>query len=423
MQKDVQELCKDCSVCIKSKGLKRPNTTDMGETASRAKERLSEFSIDFVSMPKAYNGAEYIMTALETTTRFLEAFPLRKITTEAVIKILRSELIPRYGWKFSIKTDNGSQFTSKAFQEACDAYKIKHHRVLPFSPESNEVERTHRELKQTLKSIIFQTHANPNNWPNLLPDALAAIRQSPILGTKYSPFFLMYGEHPVTVTEKMLSVEFPHDEDNYFPTCIRDATELVQAGSRIRHGQNQKRHDRSGKVEIRTGDNVLYKRPPPLQDVLDLGGKRKFLPKAVGPFQVVNVDDHTAVIEGSRGLEAVNKNKLIPVNSSDIALKFEQNARDEIEAEKTNDHDTRSIVVHQTKEPESIGPIEAACRRAGSCPQEEESITMNSPECTPEENGTSRTAEVVGEERRYNLRPNRNILTKHKSIRKLLNIK
>lgn len=70
--------------------------------------------------------------------------------TDAVIKVLRATLPPNV---IFIISDNGSQFTSNDFEDACESeFKVAHIRIYPHNPRENgRVERLIRTIKDLLE--------------------------------------------------------------------------------------------------------------------------------------------------------------------------------------------------------------------------------------------------------------------------------
>jgi len=60
----------------------------------------------------------------------------------------------------TIHSDNGKQFTSKAFEEMIDGFGIQHIKTLiyEYSPQSNAVERVSRNVLAAIRSFLDRDH-------------------------------------------------------------------------------------------------------------------------------------------------------------------------------------------------------------------------------------------------------------------------
>jgi hypothetical protein len=66
--------------------------------------------------PKAVGGFQYLYVATNKFTKWSKAIPVVKINKQSVVKFIKS-IVYRFGVSNWIITDNGSQFTSRVFQE------------------------------------------------------------------------------------------------------------------------------------------------------------------------------------------------------------------------------------------------------------------------------------------------------------------
>ena len=153
-------------------------------------------AIDFVGpLPLSHpHRFQYLFTIKDTFTRWMEAFPIRRMDTKTVLDILNREIFPRYGYCEQIHSDRGAQFTSQAMKELGEALKIKISQTPAYNAKSNPVERGHRDLKAALNAL---TQHKPTAWPDYIPAILYAFRCSVSASTGFSPFQLMYGRSPI----------------------------------------------------------------------------------------------------------------------------------------------------------------------------------------------------------------------------------
>jgi hypothetical protein len=66
--------------------------------------------------PRAVGGYHFLFVAIDKFTKWLEATRVVNITQGAAVAFLRS-IVYRFGVPSRIITDNGTQFTSRLFQE------------------------------------------------------------------------------------------------------------------------------------------------------------------------------------------------------------------------------------------------------------------------------------------------------------------
>ena len=74
--------------------------------------------------PPSETGHRYILTLVDYATRYPEAVPLKKITTEAVAEALL-DIYNRVGTPEEVLTDQGTQFMSEFMQEVSRLLSIK----------------------------------------------------------------------------------------------------------------------------------------------------------------------------------------------------------------------------------------------------------------------------------------------------------
>ncbi len=88
-------------------------------------EPFSRMIIDCIGpMPKTKSGNSYLLTIMCASTRFPEAIPLRKISSQGIIKALR-KFFTQCGMPKEIQSDQGSNFTSGIFQQVMHQLGIK----------------------------------------------------------------------------------------------------------------------------------------------------------------------------------------------------------------------------------------------------------------------------------------------------------
>jgi transposase InsO family protein len=117
-----------------------------------------------------------------------------KINKQSAVKFIKS-IIYRFGVSNRIITDNGSQFTSSAFQGYCEDLGIKICYASVAHPESNgQVERANVEVLKRLKTRTYDgMEKRGKKWIDELLCMLWVNWTSPSQATGETPFFMVYG--------------------------------------------------------------------------------------------------------------------------------------------------------------------------------------------------------------------------------------
>ena len=117
---------------------------------------------------------ESLLVVVDYYSRFYEVGILRSTTVDKVIDFL-GPVFTRYGYPFSVKSDNGPQFVSQVFKDFLVEHGIEHGTSPPLWPQANgEVERQNRTLLKALK--VAQVEGK--RWQDELQKFLLAYRST-----------------------------------------------------------------------------------------------------------------------------------------------------------------------------------------------------------------------------------------------------
>lgn len=173
MRSDVAAWCRSCIDCQSSK-VHRHHAAPVQpiEVPERA---FSHIHVDIVGpLPYSY-GYSYLLTVIDRTTRWPEAFPLQSITADVCALALISGWISRYGMPLEITSDRGRQFISALWTAISSTLGIAVHRTTAYHPQSNGlVERFHRSLKVSLRARLAT-----DQWVAHLPWVMLGLRSTP----------------------------------------------------------------------------------------------------------------------------------------------------------------------------------------------------------------------------------------------------
>jgi transposase InsO family protein len=130
--------------------------------------------------PKAVGGYQYLFVAIDKFTKWPEATPMVSITQGAVVAFLKS-IVCRFGVPSRIITDNGTQFTSRVFQEYCEGIGTRLCFASAAHLRSNgQVESANAEILKGLKTRTYDClKKHGTNWVSELPSVLWGNRTTP----------------------------------------------------------------------------------------------------------------------------------------------------------------------------------------------------------------------------------------------------
>jgi hypothetical protein len=190
---DAAEMVKSCKAC--------QFPTKQIHTPAQALQMIPPswpfaiWGVDILGpFPRAVGGYRFLFVATDKFTKWPEATPVVNITQGAVVALLMS-IFCRFGVPSCIITDNGTQFTSRLFQEYCEGIGTQLCFAFVARPRSNgQAERANAEILRGLKTRTYDClKKHGANWVSKLLSILWGNRTTPSRATGETPFFLVYG--------------------------------------------------------------------------------------------------------------------------------------------------------------------------------------------------------------------------------------
>ncbi|KAK8754224.1 hypothetical protein OTU49_014971, partial [Cherax quadricarinatus] len=123
------------------------------QSISAPGEPFSKQVVDVLGpFPRTKLGNDYLLTNICSTTRYLEAVPLHKITAHVVLRVLMKFFF-HVGFLQAAQTDQGSNFTSKSFRNVLKGLKVEPQcSTVYHSPSRGEIEKLHQALKTMMQA-------------------------------------------------------------------------------------------------------------------------------------------------------------------------------------------------------------------------------------------------------------------------------
>ena len=140
--------------------------------------------------------------ATDYFTKWVEAIPLKNVTSKEMIEFVKEHIIYRFGIPQTITTDQGTMFTSDEFEEFATGMGIKLLNSSPYYAQANgQAEASNKGIINLIKRRVDE---QPKKWHTTLNEALWAYRMACHEATKVSPYQLVYGHEVVLLWETRL---------------------------------------------------------------------------------------------------------------------------------------------------------------------------------------------------------------------------
>jgi transposase InsO family protein len=159
--------------------------------------------------PSSSKGYRYILAIMDYFTKWVEAIPMKSVTSKDVINFIKEHVIHKFGIPQTITTDGGSVFISKEFRKFTADVGIKLVRSSPNYAQANGQAKAYNQ--SLIKLIKRKIDEHPRRLHEVLSKALWAHRISCHGATKTLPYHLVYGQEavlPWEITAGSRCVEF-----------------------------------------------------------------------------------------------------------------------------------------------------------------------------------------------------------------------
>jgi ribonuclease HI len=211
---DAAEMVKSCKAC--QFHAKQIHTPAQALQMIPPSWPFAVWGVDILGpFPRVVGGYRFLFVAIDKFTKWPKATPVVNITQGAAVAFLKS-IICRFGFPSRIIMDNGTQFTSRIFQEYCEDIGTQLCFASVSHPRSNDqVERANAEILRGLKTRTYDClKKHGANWANELPSVLWGNRTTPSRATGETPFFLVYGAEACLPPEILMGSPWvqPFDE-------------------------------------------------------------------------------------------------------------------------------------------------------------------------------------------------------------------
>jgi hypothetical protein len=288
IRQDVTTFIRKCPCCQKMALLKQQIATRPFTTASYG--LFDQVAIDTIGpLPVSEDGHKYILTIIDTFSRWVELIPLKDLEGETAAKSIL-QYIGHYGTPCSFLTDNGTQFVNKTVAALLHLVEVEHCKIHPYSHEENGiVERANKEVIRHLRDIIFDARVE-SDWSTYLPLVQRIMNSQVHSKTGLAPMELVFGKTLDLNRGILTRYERPTENLSEYITKMIDAQKLAihvaiekqQMSDLYQIAKaNRKRKQGNNEPEFPIGSYVLVE--------YETHEPSKLHPRLKGPMRVVAV--------------------------------------------------------------------------------------------------------------------------------------
>ena len=256
MTDDVKRYVASCDACQRNKPSNQA-PAGLFQPLPIPQRRWQQVSMDLITQLPSSEGHDAILVVVDMLSKMVHCVPTHTTATAEDIAVLFfREVVRLHGLPEILVSDRDSRFTGHFWTALMGALGTKLHMSTPDHPQTDgQTERANRTVETMLRAYV---NAELTNWRRYLPAVEFAINSAVQSSTGFSPFYLNYGEDPMTPVRLLAARGDNVPAVSEFLTRLDAA--LGQARQNISKAQQQQaaqanRHRRSQRFEI--GDSVL----------------------------------------------------------------------------------------------------------------------------------------------------------------------
>jgi hypothetical protein len=248
--------------------------------------RWSSISLDFITcLPPTKAGNDSILVFVDRLSKMVHFQACTvKATASDTARYLIDNVFRLHGLPTEIISDRGTQFTSKFWQAVCAELSITTKLSTAFHPETDgQTERVNRELEEVLRAMVAPTQ---DDWDTKLSLAEFAINNAWHESVGHTPFFLNYGQNPLTPATMAADTNVP--AANTFiegiATAVTRAKQLLEAAqARYKDNADRKRTE----LSLAIGSKVFLNTKHIYRTAMFKNTSTKLMPRWIGPYTVM----------------------------------------------------------------------------------------------------------------------------------------
>jgi len=216
MRQWVERFIKECDFCQKQSYRTR-KVDVLPFTLAQTQRVMQRLGMDAIGpLDEDEYGFTYVLTVIDSFSRWLMAYPLRKLETKEIVRNLITH-VGIFGNPVELLTDNASSLTSKMMGEVIERFNTLHKTTLAYSHQENAItERWNKEIIRYLRAMVYDSNSVAN-WSELLPFAQRICNAEVCESIGVAPAQIIFGT-AIELDRQVLvsnSADKPHIEEDH----------------------------------------------------------------------------------------------------------------------------------------------------------------------------------------------------------------
>jgi len=231
-------LVRNCAVCnLHQRGRQTPRQATL--KPMQEFRPMAVLHADLVGpLPEGRNsrnqrGFQYILSVVDSATRYLWLLPIRHKTADVVAATLFDEIISRVSVPSAILSDRGGEFLGEVIEMLYKRLGMAHLKTSAYRPQTDaKCERVHFSVHNMITKLVGNKH---DRWPDLLGTIALAYNATVHTSTGYSPHELFYAFAPACPLDTLVDTPMPEPANNADQYALQAMERLQEAAKFVRN--------------------------------------------------------------------------------------------------------------------------------------------------------------------------------------------